>query len=155
MQVYGADKVWRHLAGEGTAAARCTVKRLMRRLGLRGVMRGKVVRTTISDSKAPCPLDKVNRQFRAERPNQLWVSDLRLRLDLTRLAVRGLCRRRFRQAHRRLARQQFDANRLRARCAGASFVCAPARAREQLESSQRQVIAMPSRMCIHRRRCAE
>ncbi len=75
MQVYGADKVWRKLAREGTPAARCTVERLMRRLGLRGVMRGKVVRTTISDSKAPCPLDKVNRQFRAERPNQLWVSD--------------------------------------------------------------------------------
>jgi putative transposase len=47
----------------------------MHRLGLRGVMRGKVVRTTISDSKATCPLDKVNRQFRAERPNPLWVSD--------------------------------------------------------------------------------
>ena len=47
----------------------------MRILGLRGVMRGKVVRTTISDSKAACPLDRVNRQFRAERPNQLWVSD--------------------------------------------------------------------------------
>jgi transposase InsO family protein len=55
--------------------ARCTVERLMRRQGLRGVMRGKVMRTTISDSKAPCPMDKVNRQFRAERPNQLWVSD--------------------------------------------------------------------------------
>ena len=75
MQVYGADKVWRQLAREGTAAARCTVERLMRRLGLRGVMRGKVVRTTVSDGKAPCPLDRVNRQFRAERPNQLWVSD--------------------------------------------------------------------------------
>ena len=43
--------------------------------GLRGVMRGQVVRTTVSDSNAPCPLDRVNRQFRAERPNQLWVSD--------------------------------------------------------------------------------
>ena len=75
MQVYEADKVWRQLAREGTVAARCTVERLMRRLGLRGVMRGKVVRTTISDSKAACPLDKVNRQFLAERPNQLWVSD--------------------------------------------------------------------------------
>jgi transposase InsO family protein len=75
MQVYGADKVWRQLAREGTTVARCTVERLMRRQGLRGVMRGKVVRTTISDSKAPCPLDKVDRQFRAERPNQLWVSD--------------------------------------------------------------------------------
>jgi transposase InsO family protein len=75
MQVYGADKVWRQLAREGTAVARCTVERLMRRLGLRGVMRGKVVRTTISDAKAPCPLDKVHRQFKADRPNQLWVSD--------------------------------------------------------------------------------
>ena len=75
MQVYGADKVWRQLRREGTSVARCTVERLMRRQGLRGVMRGKVVRTTVSDHKAPCPLDKVNRQFRAERPNQLWVSD--------------------------------------------------------------------------------
>ena len=75
MQVYGADKVWRQLAREEIMVARCTVERLMRRLGLRGVMRGKVVRTTISDSRATCPLDRVNRQFRAERPNQLWVSD--------------------------------------------------------------------------------
>ena len=55
--------------------ARCTVERLMRRQGLREAMRGKVVRTTISDSKAACSLDTVNRQFRAERPNQLWVSN--------------------------------------------------------------------------------
>ena len=75
MQVYGADKVWRQLRREGTAVARCTVERLMRRLGLRGVTRGKVVRTTISDNKSPCPLDRVNRQFKADRPNQLWVSD--------------------------------------------------------------------------------
>ena len=75
MQVYGADKVWRQLAREGTAAALCTVERLMRRLGLRGVMRGKVERTTIGDSKAPCPLDRVHRQFNAEGPNELWVSD--------------------------------------------------------------------------------
>ena len=75
MQLYGADKVWRQLAREGTALARCTVERLMRRLGLRGVMRGKVIRTTSGDAKAPCPLDRVNRQFHAERPNQLWVSD--------------------------------------------------------------------------------
>ena len=74
-EVYGADKVWKQLAREGVAVARCTVERLMRRLRLRGVKRGKVVRTTVSDSEAPCPLDKVNRQFRAERPNQLWVSD--------------------------------------------------------------------------------
>lgn len=75
LQVYGADKVWRQLNREGITVARCTVERLMRRQGLRGVVRGKVVRTTISDNKAPCPLDRVNRQFKAERPNQLWVSD--------------------------------------------------------------------------------
>ena len=75
MQVYGADKVWKQMNREGAAVARCTVERLMRRLGLRGVMRGKVVRTTISDAKAPCPLDRVNRVFKADRPNQLWVSD--------------------------------------------------------------------------------
>jgi len=74
-QVYGADKVWRQLVREGLTVARCTVERLMRRQGLRGVMRGKVVRTTTSDSKTLCPLDRVNRQFQAERPNQLWVSD--------------------------------------------------------------------------------
>jgi transposase InsO family protein len=75
LQVYGADKVWKQMNREGVEVARCTVERLMRRLGLRGVKRGKVVRTTVSDSKSPCPLDKVNRQFKADRPNQLWVSD--------------------------------------------------------------------------------
>jgi putative transposase len=60
---------------EGLGIARCTVERLMKRLGLQGVRRGKVVRTTISDMKAPCPLDRVNRIFKADRPNQLWVSD--------------------------------------------------------------------------------
>jgi putative transposase len=75
LQVYGADKVWKQMNREGEAVARCTVERLMRRLGLHGVKRGKVVRTTISDNKAQCPLDKVNRQFKADRPNQLWVSD--------------------------------------------------------------------------------
>ncbi len=74
-QVYGAEKVWRQLNREGVAVARCTVERLMRQLGLQGVRRGKAMRTTMPDPKAPCPLDRVNRQFRAERPNQLWVSD--------------------------------------------------------------------------------
>ena len=75
LQVYGADKVWMQMNREGAAVARCTVERLMRQLGLQGVRRGKVVRTTVGDPKAPCPLDKVNRQFKAQRPNQLWVSD--------------------------------------------------------------------------------
>lgn len=75
MQVYGADKVWRQMNRESVAVARCTVERLMKRLGLQGVRRGKVVRTTIADKAIVCPLDRVNRQFKAERPNQLWVSD--------------------------------------------------------------------------------
>jgi putative transposase len=75
LQVYGADKVWMQMNREGEVVARCTVERLMKRLGLQGVRRGKVVRTTVGDPKAACPLDKVNRQFHAERPNQLWVSD--------------------------------------------------------------------------------
>jgi putative transposase len=75
LRVYGADKVWRQLLREGVAVARCTVERLMRRLGLQGVRRGKGVRTTVPDGKAACPVDRVNRQFKAQRPNQLWVAD--------------------------------------------------------------------------------
>ncbi len=74
-QVYGARKVWLQLRREGVAVARCTVERLMRELGLQGVVRGKPVKTTVSNPKAPCPLDRVNRQFTAERPNRLWVAD--------------------------------------------------------------------------------
>ncbi len=65
LRVYGPRKVWRQLRRQQVCVARCTVERLMRRLGLRGVVRGKPVRTTIADPKAPCPLDKVNRQFKA------------------------------------------------------------------------------------------
>ena len=73
--VYGVRKVWRQLRREGFDVARCTVERLMRRLGLRGVLRGKALRTTVSDRAMPCPQDHVNRQFQASRPNTLWVSD--------------------------------------------------------------------------------
>jgi len=76
LQVYGADKVWHQMNREGVEVARCTVERLMRRLGLQGARRGKVVRTTVPDKAVPCPLDKVNRQFKTDRPNQLWVSDV-------------------------------------------------------------------------------
>ena len=74
-RVYGVRKVWRQLGREGIAVARCTVARLMRTMGLQGVVRGKTIRTTISNAAAPCPLDRVNRQFNAPRPNALWVSD--------------------------------------------------------------------------------
>ncbi len=74
-RVYGVRKVWRQLEREGFDVARCTVARLMRSMGLQGVIRGKPIKTTRSDKAAPCPLDKVNRQFRAPAPNRLWVSD--------------------------------------------------------------------------------
>jgi transposase InsO family protein len=73
--VYGVRKVWRQLKREGFDVARCTVSRLMRDMGLQGVIRGKPAKTTISDKAAPCPLDRVNRQFKAPRPNVLWLSD--------------------------------------------------------------------------------
>jgi transposase InsO family protein len=73
--VYGVRKVWRQLRREDVDVARCTVARLMKAMGLQGVVRGKRMKTTINDKATPCPLDKVNRQFAADRPNKLWVSD--------------------------------------------------------------------------------
>ena len=102
LQVYGADKVWRQMRREGTDIARCTVERLMRKAGLRGVMRGKVVRTTIADAKAPCPLDRVNRQFKAQRPNQLWVSDFTYVSTWQGFVYVAFVIGRRRSAHRRL-----------------------------------------------------
>ncbi|MBL3706161.1 IS3 family transposase [Sulfitobacter sp. BDSS02] len=74
-KVYGVRKVWHQLRREGFDVARCTVARLMKGLGLEGIIRGKKHRTTIPDKSQPCPLDKVNRQFKAPAPNMLWVSD--------------------------------------------------------------------------------
>jgi len=74
-RVYGVRKVWHQLHREGQRVARCTVARLMRRMGLKGVIRGKGIRTTISDKTAWYPQDHVRRQFHADRPNALWVSD--------------------------------------------------------------------------------
>ena len=69
-RVYGVRKVWRQLQREGFEVAR-----LMKATGLEGVIRGKPIRTTVSDKAAPCPLDHVNRQFHAPGPNMLWLSD--------------------------------------------------------------------------------
>jgi hypothetical protein len=74
-QVYGVRKVWRQLQREGYGIARCTVARLMRALGLQGIIRGKPVKTTVSDKAPPCPLDRVNQQFYAPAPNMLWLLD--------------------------------------------------------------------------------
>jgi putative transposase len=73
--VYGVRKVWRQLIREGIGVARCTVARLMKAMNLQGVIRGRRRKTTVSDKAAPCPLDKVNRKFAADRPNRLWLSD--------------------------------------------------------------------------------
>ena len=73
--VCSVRKIWRQLLQEGIAVARCTVARLMRTMGLRGVVRGARVRTTVVDKAAPCPFDHVNRQFKTPQPNVLWVSD--------------------------------------------------------------------------------
>jgi transposase InsO family protein len=74
-QVHGVRKIWRQLKRDGHEVARRTVRRLMKSMGLQGVVRGKPVNATISDKAAPCPLDHVNRQFGAPRPNAPWVSD--------------------------------------------------------------------------------
>ena len=73
--LYGTRKVWHQLRREGTRVAKCTIERLMQAMGLSGVRRGKKTITTVSNPKAPCPLDKVNREFRVSRPNALWVVD--------------------------------------------------------------------------------
>lgn len=133
LHVYGADKVWMQLRREGTVVARCTVERLMRRLGLRGVMRGKVVRTTVSDRKTACPLDRVNRRFRADRPNQLWVS------DFTYVSTwQGWLYVAFVidvYARRIVGGQQFHANGLCVECLGAGAVRPAARARRGVDPS--------------------
>ena len=74
-KVYGVRKAWRQLRREGVDVARCTVARLMASMGLRGIVRGKIIKTTFSDASVPCPRDKVNRQFRSTAPDILWVSD--------------------------------------------------------------------------------
>ena len=75
-RVYGAKKIWKQLNRETIPVARCTVARLMRDLGLRGVVRGRRIRTTIPEALAERPRDLVQRDFTATRPNQLWVADL-------------------------------------------------------------------------------
>ena len=74
-RVYGARKLWHQMKREGFSIARCTVERLMRDLGLRGVIRGKTQQTTKSNKADICPQDLVNRQFKVSAPNRLWVSD--------------------------------------------------------------------------------
>jgi transposase InsO family protein len=123
--VYGVRKVWRQMMREGFSIARCTVARLMRDMGLQGVIRGKPVRTTISDKAAPCPLDHVNRRFYAPAPNMLWVSDFTYVATWAGFVYVApstgsdrLRHRYLRQADRWLASQQDGSCQLRPRCSG-------------------------------------
>ena len=122
--MYGADKVWRQLNREGLDVARCTVERLMKRLGLAGVRRGKVVRTTIPTKQCPVRCNGSIVEFRADRPNQLWVSDFTYVSTwqgwlyvafVIECYLPGACR---------LAGEPFHAYRLCARCPG-SRPCMP------------------------------
>ncbi len=75
-KVYGANKIWRQMLREGIRVVRCTVERLMKKLEIQGIRRGKKCWTTIADDLLDRPTDKVKRQFVAARPNQLWVADI-------------------------------------------------------------------------------
>ena len=75
-RVYGAHKIWKQFHRKGQPGARCTVERLMREQGISGAIRGRTWRTTIPDDRVERPMDLVNREFKAERPSQLWVADL-------------------------------------------------------------------------------
>ena len=75
-RVYGARKIWRQLKREGIDVARCTVERLMRKLGIRGVVHGKGYKSTVPDEASARPADLVERAFTASAPNQLWVADI-------------------------------------------------------------------------------
>src|SRR4051794_9003616 len=124
--VYGVRKVWRQLAREGIVAARCTVARAM---GLQGAVRGKKLRTPVPDPAAACPLDRINRQFKAPRPNMLWVSDFTYvatwRGDLVGLRLRRLRDRCLRPAHRWLACVALGPGGFHPRCLGTGSSSAP------------------------------
>jgi len=120
--LYGARKVWHQLRREGISIARCTVERLMRSMGLAGIRRGKTTVTTVSNPKAPCPLDKVNREFRVARPNALWVVDFRYVHTWAGFVYVGLC-----AAYRGLEGQHLGNRGVRSGCPGAGHSCSSPR----------------------------
>ena len=102
--VYGASKVWAQLNRQGTPVARCTVQRLMRNAGLRGVTRGRrKIRTTQSDTVSDYPVDLVKRNFTASAPDRLWVADLTYIPHPSWVGVRGVHHRCLLKVHSRLA----------------------------------------------------
>lgn len=109
--IYGVDKVRVRMNREGIRVARCTVERLMGRMGLHGVPRGMVIRTSVPETKALCPLDRASRVVQGRSPQTTVGLGLHLRLDLAGLAVRGLRDRSLRPAHSGLTREQPHAYR--------------------------------------------
>jgi HTH-like domain len=126
-QVYGVRKVWRQLQREAIAAPRCQVARLMKRMGLAGAVRGKTVKTTHSDKSTQCPLDRVNRQFRA-------LAGLRL----CRIRYRCLC-----PPYRRLAGIAVSPRRLRVGCTRTGAVRSPSGPPRRPRAPQRSRRAVP------------
>jgi hypothetical protein len=115
-QVYGVRKIWRQLRREGFDVARCTVARLMKDMGIQGIIRGKPQKTTIPDKKLPCPMDKVNRQFQGASAEHAVGVGFHLRRNLEGVRLCCLRHRRICPAHRGLAGQQHPSCRVRAGC---------------------------------------
>ena len=117
-QVYGARKVWKQLCRDGVGVARCTVERLMRSLGLQGVVRGGKRRTTISGDRTDGPADLVKRQFTATHPNELSRGGFYLRCHLGGVRLCGLRHRRLLPPDHRVASGPLDAHRPGPGCTG-------------------------------------
>ena len=135
-QVYGPRKVWKQLRRDGIRVARCTVARLMRAMGLAGAVRGRAWITTTHAGEGGRPVDLVDRQFVATRPNQLWVSDFTYRRDLERLRLRRVRHRRVCATHCGLAGVGLHAHGLRAGCVGAGDLRSPGRRPHRPRTSQ-------------------
>lgn len=160
-QVYGVRKIWRQMQREGFEVARCTVARLMQKMGLQGVIRGKRVRTTIADKTAICPLDRVNRQFRAPRPNMLWVSDFTyvatwsgfayVAIVIDAYARRIVGWRVSRSAHAGFVLDRTGAGPARSQARREQRPCPPLRPRRAVRVDQVQRAARRGRPCALRR----
>ena len=135
--VYGVRKVWRQLCREGRDVARCTVARLMREMGLQGAVRGRRFKTTKPDSSGARPMDLVERDFNATRPNELWVSDLTYIATWRGFVYVAFVIDVFARLIVGLASDDIVDCRHRSRCVGAGAARAPTKPRRSIGASQR------------------
>lgn len=149
-KVYGVRKVWHQMRREGFDIARCTVARLMNDMGLEGVIRGRKARTTIPDKAMPCPLDKVNRQFKAPAPDILWVSDFTYVATWQGFVYVAFVHRCLCPPHRRLAGKPDSPCRVRTRCSRTGCSSATARLGAGASLGSRIAISVDQ---IHRTPC--